>query len=167
MKYLLAFLLFISAPAYADWFSSTLTDQSRLSKGIIIHTHAIGMDSSLPNPSIKASLQISCMNQGSAIEQRSLLSLRWIENASSYKPESMEIKIDSVRYPMASKIDWIQHKNILYRPVSHSTELIEAMLSAKQIEFSWKSADSSSQRIIFSLNDFSNNLRTFNLTCQR
>jgi UDP-galactopyranose mutase len=58
-------------------------------------------------------------------------------------------------------------KNIIFRPVSQSSSLIQAMLSAKQIEFTWQSTDSSNKRVIFGLNNFSNTLETFNLTCQR
>jgi hypothetical protein len=166
MKAIIALcLVLMCLSAQARWLNSNLTDESKSVKGFIIHTHAVGSDSLTPAVVIKSSLQLSCLNRGTAREQKPMISIRWPKENGKYKPGSMEIKLDGARYTLTNSEDWVHHNTLVYRSVSSAAALIDAMASSKQIEFTWQAQDDSKKRVIFDLSEFSTNLRVFNQNC--
>ena len=61
---------------------------------------------------------------------------------------------------------WVQDGPILFRNISESKELVDALKVGRTVTFSWIGPDSVTRRTGFNLRGFTQNLPRFNQSCK-
>jgi hypothetical protein len=165
MKHLFAGLLVtaLSLTAQAgtpNWNLTNVQNKDKVTVGYIYHTYAAGTQIGVRTEKVAAGLRLVCSTKGS---NEPVIAIFWSGWTGSGITQSIWSATDG---KVVSGDVWTQDVSLLYRPLSQSTKLIDAMKKSRTVQFTWIGYDAVKYDVVFDTTGFNAKLAEFNASCK-
>jgi hypothetical protein len=173
VKFLLAGLLTACciSSAFAQsggWKLTKVEAPNKSVAGFIYHTESVGTQTSGSRiTKAVTGLRLVCSGpefiaQGTEVP---LIAIYW-NTMQGGSQQSLNVRVDGKTVELGQAQQWRQDGQLLYRPLSESAALIQAMKLGRAVSFEWNSSDGSKRQTVFNLGDFRSDLAEFNTSCK-
>jgi hypothetical protein len=167
MKKLISSLIIVFSTIIVDaepvqWNLVDVFTKDTVTVGHIYHTYAVGTQKGIKTEKVAAGLRFVCSTKNNNMEP--IIAIYWNSSINNISGQTQKVhsSIDGKEFDY---VDWRQEGTLLYRPLSTSKEMIEAMKRARLIRFTWSSNDSVLRDVIFDIKTFSTNFNNFSALC--
>ncbi len=169
MRKLIGILALIAATNVAaqasTWNISEIKGKDNSVVGYIYHSSAVGTQIRDKTEKVVSGLRLVCSTKSlPAIgSPESIVAVYW-NGMFGNTNQKIDVKVDGRSINLATH--WDQDNQIVFRKISESAEMIQAMKAGRSITFSWTGTDSVKRNTTFSLRDFNQKFSEFNNSCK-
>jgi hypothetical protein len=131
--------------------------------GYIYHTAAVGTQ--LNNKKIEkvgAGLRLICSSKGNG---ESIITVYW-DGMHGNTTQNVEVTVDKKQIAIGAPVRMNQDGPIIYRSLSESRFILQAMKTGQNIQFVWTGTDSINRTVIFNIQEFNSNYAAFASACR-
>lgn len=148
----------------AAWNISEIKGKDNSVVGYIYHTSAVGTQVRNKPEKIVSGLRLVCSTKTwTSNESDSIIAVYW-NGMFGNTNQKVDVKVDGRTIALPS--NWDQDNQIVFRKISESAELVQALKTGRNVTFSWDGTDSTKRVTTFSLRDFNQKFSEFNNSCK-
>lgn len=169
MRKLIGILALVAASNVAAqataWNISEIKGKDNSVVGYIYHSSAVGTQIKDKTEKVVSGLRLVCSTKSAVAmgSSESIIAIYW-NGMFGNTNQKIDVKVDGKAVNLTTS--WDQDNQIVFRKISESTEMIQAMKTGRNITFSWTGTDSAKRITTVSLHNFNQKFSEFNNSCK-